>query len=189
MEQPIDETINPWQSLSHEIKYDNPWIRLTEHQVINPSGGKGIYGVVQFKNKAIGVVPVDEHGFIWLVGQYRFPLNQYSWEIPEGGGPLAIEPLFAAKRELLEETGISAQHYELILEMHLSNSVSDEHALIYLATDLSFGTAEPEETEMLAIQKISLTDAYEWVNIGKITDSLSVAAILKLRLMQLEGKL
>lgn len=189
MEQPIDETINPWQSLSHEVKYDNPWISLTEHQVINPSGGKGIYGVVHFKNRAIGIVPVDEHGFIWLVGQYRFPLNQYSWEIPEGGGPIAVEPLLAAKRELLEETGIIAQHYELILEMHLSNSVSDEHALIYLAKGLSFGVAEPEETEMLAIQKISLTEAYDWVNTAKITDSLSVAAILKLRIMQLEGKL
>ncbi|PJJ76055.1 NUDIX domain-containing protein [Thermoflavifilum aggregans] len=169
--------------------YDNPWIQVTEFQVVNPSGGPGIYGVVHFKNLAIGVVPLDEQGHLWLVGQYRYPLQAYSWEIPEGGGPLEVDPLFSAQRELLEETGIRAAHWELILTMHLSNSVSDEKALIYLATGLSYHDSQPEETEQLQLRKVKLEEAYEEVLQGKITDSISVAAILRLMLMKKENKL
>lgn len=169
--------------------YDNPWIQVTEFQVVNPSGGPGIYGVVHFKNLAIGVVPLDEQGHLWLVGQYRYPLQAYSWEIPEGGGPLEVDPLLSAQRELLEETGIRAAHWELILTMHLSNSVSDEKALIYLATGLSYHDSQPEETEQLQLRKVKLEEAYEEVLQGKITDSISVAAILRLMLMKKENKL
>jgi len=169
--------------------YDNPWIQVTEFQVVNPSGGPGIYGVVHFKNLAIGVVPLDEQGHLWLVGQYRYPLQAYSWEIPEGGGPLEVDPLLSAQRELLEETGIRAAYWELILTMHLSNSVSDEKALIYLATGLSYHDSQPEETEQLQLRKVKLEEAYEEVLQGKITDSISVAAILRLMLMKKENKL
>lgn len=114
------DTRNPWKILESAVRYDNPWIRLTEHQVINPGGGRGIYGVVHFKNRAIGVVALDEERNIWLVGQYRFPLEQFSWEIPEGGGPLEeADPLTSAKRELLEETGLQASHWEQLLDLHL----------------------------------------------------------------------
>ncbi|MGH2643486.1 MAG: NUDIX domain-containing protein, partial [Chitinophagaceae bacterium] len=121
-----DKDKSPWTILSQEIRYDNSWISLTEYDVLNPKGGKGIYGKVHFKNFAIGIVALDNENNIYLVGQYRFPLNQYSWEIPEGGGPLGIDPLESAKRELLEETGLKANSWEKFLEMHLSNSVSDE---------------------------------------------------------------
>lgn len=169
--------------------YDNPWIQVTEFQVVNPSGGPGIYGVVHFKNLAIGMVPLDEQGHLWLVGQYRYPLQAYSWEIPEGGGPLDVDPLLSAQRELLEETGIRATHWQLILTMHLSNSVSDEKALIYLATGLSYHDSQPEETEQLQLRKVKLEEAYEEVLQGKITDSISVAAILRLMLMKKENQL
>ena len=183
------ETDNPWQIMSSQEIYDNPWINLTEHQVINPGGGKGIYGLVHFKNLAIGVIVLDEDDHTWLVGQYRFALDEYSWEIPAGGCPLNSDPLETAKRELAEETGMSANQWTEIQRMHLSNSVSDELAIIYLARGLGYGSAEPEETEQLQVRKLAFEDAYRMVSDGKITDSLSVAAILKLKLMKAEGNL
>ena len=183
------ETENPWQIISSQEIYNNPWINLTEHQVINPGGGKGIYGKVHFKNLAIGVIVLDEQDNTWLVGQYRFPLNQYSWEIPAGGCPLNSDPLETAKRELQEETGMAADDWLEIQQMHLSNSVSDELAILYLARNLSFGAAEPEETEQLQVRKMPFEDAFQMVLNGKITDSLSVAAILKLKVMKGQGNL
>ncbi|MCB9231397.1 MAG: NUDIX hydrolase [Bacteroidia bacterium] len=180
--------MNPWTLLSKDEKYDNPWINVTEHQVLNPKGNPGIYGVVSFKNLAIGVVPYAD-GKIWLVGQYRYPLGYYSWEIPEGGGPLSESPLAAAQRELKEETGLTAQNYEVIVEMDLSNSVSDEKAIVYLATDLTQGESDPEDTEELKIRQINLEEAFQEVESGKIRDSLTVAAIYKMVILKHTGKI
>lgn len=185
----INEEINPWKILGSKEVYDNKWINVTEHQVINPGGGRGIYGKVHFKNLAIGVLPLDENLNTWLVGQYRFALNQYSWEIPEGGGDPDVDPVLSAQRELLEETGLIAGEWQEIQRMHLSNSVSDEHAIIYLARNLRQGDAEPEETEQLQIRKIHIEDAYAMVSRGEITDSMSVAAIQKVKLLLYENKL
>ena len=180
-----DPNINPWQTLSEKKIYKNPWISVTEYQVINPGGGQGIYGKVHYKNLAIGVLVLDNEYNTWLVGQHRYPLNQFSWEIPEGGGPLEENPLRSAQRELLEETGISASSWVEIQRMHLSNSVSDELAIIYLARDLSFGESNPEETEQLTIKKIQFDEAYNMVMSGEITDSMSVAAILKVKVLNI----
>lgn len=185
----MDTQQSPWQILATAVQYDNNWIRLTEHQVINPGGGKGIYGVVHFKNIAIGVVALDEDNNIYLVGQYRFPLEAFSWEIPEGGGPHHEDPLLSAQRELLEETGLVAARWEPIVQMHLSNSVSDESGIVYLARGLEQRTAEPEETEQLFVKKIPFEQAYQMVKDHQITDSLSVAAIQKIKLMMLEREL
>jgi 8-oxo-dGTP pyrophosphatase MutT (NUDIX family) len=174
---------NPWQILSQKEVYDNKWINVTEYDVINPSGGKGIYGKVHFKNLAIGVVALDEDLNTYLVGQYRFTLNEYSWEIPEGGGPLDNDPLESAKRELLEETGLVAHEWTIILRMHLSNSVSDEYSIIYLARQLEQHTAMPEETEQLIVKKIPFEEAWQMTESGKITDAMSVAAIQKVKWM------
>lgn len=179
--------INPWQTLSSEKIYENPWISLTEHQVINPGGGKGIYGEVHFKNLAIGIIALDENNNTWLVGQYRFPLKKYSWEIPEGGCPEGTDPLESARRELLEETGITANSWTEIQRIHLSNSVSDELGIIYLARKLSFGESSPEESEELSVRKMPFETAFQMVMNGEITDSISVAAILKLKLMLIKG--
>lgn len=180
---------NPWTTLESRKIYENNWIGLTEHDVINPSGGKGIYGQVHFKNLAIGILPLDKERNTWLVGQYRYPLNAYSWEIPEGGGPLHLPALDSAKRELLEETGLRASHWQQIQQMHLSNSVSDELAVIYIATGLTEGESEPEETEQLRIRKLPFEEAYQMVLHGEITDSMSVAAILKTKILLDEGAL
>jgi len=180
----MEQEKNPWETVSGKLVYDNPWINLTEYQVITPAGTPGIYGKVHFKNIAIGVIVIDENGDTYLVGQYRFPLNEYSWEIPEGGCPEGTDYLVAAKRELKEETGFEAKTWTEILRMHVSNSVSDEFAVVYVAQDLKAGEAEPEDTEKLAVEKMPFAQALQWVMEGKITDSISVAAILKWNAMQ-----
>ncbi|MCC6460282.1 MAG: NUDIX hydrolase [Saprospiraceae bacterium] len=180
---------NPWTTLQTDTVYDNPWIQVTHRDVLNPAGGKGIYGVVHFKNIAIGIVPLDQEGYTWLVGQYRYAPGVYSWEIPEGGGPLSRPLLESAQRELLEETGIRAGRWTPLLDMHLSNSVSDEYGVVYLAQDLEFGLAEPEETEQLHIRRLPLAEALEMVMDGQITDSLSVAALLKINELLRRGAL
>jgi 8-oxo-dGTP pyrophosphatase MutT (NUDIX family) len=180
---------NPWTVLAERRIYDNPWIGVTEYDVLNPSGGKGIYGKVHYKGLAIGVIPIDDQGYIWLVGQFRFVLDQYSWEIPEGGGDPAVPPVESAQRELREETGLVASEWTFLMEMHLSNSVSDERALIYVARGLEQREAMPEETEQLVIRRVHFNEAYEMVERGEITDSMSVAAILKVKLLLLTGGL
>ena len=145
--------LNTWKTLSSEEVYESAWISVNKHQVINPAGNPAVYSVVNFKNLAIGIIPLSDDGFTWLVGQWRYPLNAYSWEIPEGGGPLGEAPIETAKRELKEETGIVAKQFEEILQLHLSNSATDEHAYVFLATDLSFEESEPEESEDLQVKK------------------------------------
>lgn len=186
MQNPQD---NPWKITAEQKIYDNPWIGLTEYQVINPSGNPGIYGKVHFKNIAIGIVPLDEQLNTYLVGQYRFATQEYSWEIPEGGGSLNISPLDSAKRELLEETGLKANNWQEIQRMHLSNSVSDELCIIYMARGLTQHEAEPEETEQLIVRKMPFQEVYEMVCRGEILDSVTVGAVLKVQLMIAEGKI
>jgi 8-oxo-dGTP pyrophosphatase MutT (NUDIX family) len=180
---------NPWQVTSEKNVYDNPWINVTEYQVINPSGNPGIYGKVRFKNFAIGVIPLDDDMNTWLVGQYRFALGSYSWEIPEGGGALGVDPLDSAKRELLEETGLKAERWTELQRMHLSNSVTDELCIIYVAQVLQQFEPEPEDTEQLIVKKLPFNDVYQMVCKGEITDSVTVAAVLKLQLMLSENTL
>lgn len=178
---------NPWKTISEKLVYENPWINLKEYQVITPAGSNGIYGKVHYKNTAIGILALDVDNNTYLVGQYRFPLDVYSWEIPEGGCPEGTDWLTAAKRELKEETGFEAARWTEILQMHLSNSVSDEFAVVYVAQQLQAGIAAPEETEELQVKKMPFTEAVNWVMEGKITDSISVAAILKWNALTLQN--
>lgn len=175
---------NPWTTLSKKNIYDNPWINIEEHKVLNPKGGEGIYGVVHFKNLAIGIVALDQDYNVYLVGQYRYPLKEYSWEIPEGGCPLDIEdPLDSAKRELQEETGLTAQKWTKILKMHPSNSVTDEYGYAYVAQGLLQGESNPEDTEELVVKKVSLAAAVQMCLRDEITDSLSVIALYKTKML------
>jgi 8-oxo-dGTP pyrophosphatase MutT (NUDIX family) len=171
---------NPWIRRSRRVAYDNPWITVQHDEVTRPDGQPGIYGVVHFKNRAIGVIARDADGRVILVGQHRYPLDVYSWEIPEGGGLLEHDPLAAAQRELREETGLSAQRWTVLGRAHLSNSVSDEEAIYYLAEELTQGEAEPEGSEELALRWVPFAEALRMVQAGEITDSLSVIALLQL---------
>ena len=183
------EDKNPWTTLNTKEIYDNPWINVQHQEVLNPNGNPGIYGLVHFKNYAIGIIPIDDEGNIWLVGQYRYPLKQYSWEIPEGGGNLKSTPLESAQRELLEETGLVATHWQEVQRMHLSNSVTDELAIIFVAKNLTQHAPQPEDTEQLTIKKLPFETAYQMVISGEITDSMSVAGILKLKLILINKEL
>jgi 8-oxo-dGTP pyrophosphatase MutT (NUDIX family) len=178
---------NPWTRLSRRRAYHNPWITVFEDQVVRPDGQPGIYGVVHFHNRAIGVVPIDDQGRVLLVGQYRYTLDQYSWEIPEGGAPFAEEPLAAARRELKEETGYTAGRWQEILRAHLSNSVSDEEAICYLATDLRPGDAAPDGTEQLQTRWAPFGTALEMVRQGQITDALSILGLYEAAFLRARG--
>ncbi|MGF1547501.1 MAG: NUDIX domain-containing protein [Thiotrichales bacterium] len=171
---------NPWKTLATRVAFENPWLRLEEHDVINPGGGHNCYGKVCFKNLAVGVIPLDEQGNTWLVGQFRYTLGEYSWEIPEGGSPLGEDPVATARRELREETGLSAEIITPLLRIHTSNSVTDEEGFIYVARGLSQGETEFEETEAITVRKLPFDEAVAMVMRGEITDSLSIAGLLKL---------
>ena len=184
----MSEPSNPWRTLSSRLVYENPWIRVREDQVLRPDGQPGIYGVVEFKNRAVGVLPVEDDGSVWLVGQYRYPLDLYSWEIPEGGSPASESPEETALRELREETGLAAGRLELISASHLSNSVCDEIAHIFRATELTHGQSMPEGSEELHARRVSWDEAWGMLRRGEITDSMSVIALLYEAVRRLEGR-
>ncbi len=181
-------TQSAWTTLSSKEVFENNWIKLTDHKVITPGGTGGTYGALHFKNRAVGVVPYED-GYVWLVGQTRYVLGQYSWEIPEGGCPLDENLEVCAHRELREETGLIAKHLRPILQMHLSNSVTDEWGIVYLATGLTQAEADPEPTEDISVAKVTLEDFFTRVEAGEITDALSVGAAYKLMLMKAKGEL
>ena len=178
----ISEKIGGWKTKAVTVAYENPWIKVSHNEVLTPKGTDGIYGVVHFKNIAIGVVPIDNEGNTWLVKQSRYALNQYTWEIPEGGCPQGEEPLDAAKRELEEEVGLKANDWQQLMTMHLSNSVTDEFCVVFVARDLFPGRQQLEATEDIEVKKLPLVDAIEMVRSGEITDGISVAALLRIAL-------
>jgi len=169
-----------WKKLSSRTVWENDWMQVLEDEVINPGGGNNQYGHVHFKNLAVAIIPLDQAGNVWLVGQERYTLGTWSWELPMGGAPLDEAPLDAARRELREETGLSADNWTEIMRLHLSNSITDEAAIVYLAEGLTEGEPEFEETEDLEIRKLSLADAVVMVNNGDITDAISVAGLLRI---------
>ena len=188
MTEPASGEENPWTTLSRRTVYENPWIHVVEDQVLNPQGGPGIYGVVQFRNRAVGVIPVDPEEHTWLVGQYRYTLDRYEWEIPEGGAPEGESLEGAARRELREEVGLEAAELRLLLSgVQTSNSVTNEEGYIFIATGLTFCGAEPEPTEQLQIRRIPLEEAFRMAETGEIRDALSIAGLLRLKIARLTG--
>lgn len=179
---------NPWTTLSERTAYDNPWISVSHREVLTPAGTDGIYGVVHFKNYAIGILPIDAEGNTYLVGQYRYTLGRYSWEIPEGGCPKDEQPIEAARRELLEETGLTATDWTLLGELDTTNSVTDETGYMYLATGLTQGQAQPEDTEDLQTRKLPFKELYEMCLDGRITDALTLVTVLKAAALARAGR-
>lgn len=177
----VDDIDSDWSTLKEEVRYENPWIKVEHHEVVRPNGSDGIYGVVRFKHCAVGILAIDEGRCVWLVRQTRYPLNSLSLEIPEGGACVGEVPMEAARRELQEETGLTASRWRQILKLHLSNSVTDEKAYIFLATELTIGLADLEDSEDITIHKVPLDEVVEMVYDGKITDAITVAAVMYLQ--------
>lgn len=175
--------IGPWRRTSSTRVYDNPWIEVLHDEVLTPAGSAGIYGRVNFKNIAVGCIPVDEEGHTWLVRQYRYSLDEASWEIPMGGVPKGADTLAGAKRELEEETGLLAADWQQILRLHTSNSVTDEVGYVFVARRLSEGQQQLEDTEDITVSRLPLSEVWDMVLDGRITDAMSVAGLLRLRLM------
>lgn len=184
-----NQTDNPWTVLESRDIYQNPWVRVVEHKVLTPSGTPGIYGVVHPAALATGVVPLHADGAVTLVGQYRFPLGAYSWEMPEGGGAPDVDPLISAQRELREETGLTAGRWLPLQKLHLSNCITDETAYLYLAWDLTQGADDPDETERLQVRRVPFAQALDMAMNGDITDAMTVAALFKCRLLADRGGL
>jgi 8-oxo-dGTP pyrophosphatase MutT (NUDIX family) len=178
---------NPWTRHERRIAYENAWIRVVHDEVTRPDGRPGVYGVVQFRNAAVGVVAVDDAGRILLVGQYRYTLDAWSWELPEGGAPLDEDPLEGARRELAEETGYRATTWRELVRFHTSNSVTDEAGVLYLASGLEAGAADPEGTEDLEVRWVELDEALEMIDRGEITDAMTQIGLLRYALDALGG--
>lgn len=178
----------PWTVKTERPVFENPWIAVEDHAVLHPDGSDGEYGVIRFKNLAIGILPVADNGDVWLVGQHRYPHEKFSWELPEGGGPLGDDPLGSAKRELAEETGLVAQNWRQILACDLSNSVTDERAVCFLAWELDAGTASPEPSEALTLKRVKFATLLEMVMTGEISDSLTIMMTLKAHNLALRGQ-
>ncbi|MFQ5564179.1 MAG: NUDIX domain-containing protein [Parvularculaceae bacterium] len=181
--------VGPWTVMAERTVFDNPWISVIDHDVVHPGGSDGGYGVVRFKHAAIGILPIDEEGCVRLVGQHRFPLDAYSWELPEGGGPLDEAPLEAARRELQEETGITARCWLEIAAFDISNSVTDERAVCYAAWELEEGDAAPEPSELLDYRRVPFAALLDKVLAGEIRDSLTVVMTLAIHAKALRGDL
>lgn len=189
MQDTWDDAENPWTVTGITAPFENAWLKIESNAVIHPDGKPGTYSVVRVRRLAVGVLPIDGEGFVHLVGQWRFPLGRYSWEMPEGGAEPGEDALDCARRELEEETGLSAATYLPILEMDLSNSLTDEQAVIYLATALTPGEPKPEGTEVLKRRRAPFAAVLARVADGRIRDAMTVAAVLRAHHMAVTGRI
>jgi len=183
------ERRGPWIVNASRRAYDNPWIGVSEHDVTDPNGNPGLYGICHMKSFAVGVVAVDAEGYTWLVGQHRFPRDYYSWELPEGAGDKAVDPVESAKRELKEETGVSAAGWQEFMQTDFSNAVTDEIGFGYLAWDLTVGAPEPDEGEKLEIRRLPFTEALEMAMTAEIRDAFSQIMLMKVDILGRRGAL
>ena len=178
-----------WRSVTSQTVFQNPWIRVESHDVIAPTGNPAHYGLVKFANRAIAVLPLHDDGTVSLVGQARFATDAYSWELPEGGGPLDEDPRQAAIRELREETGLVAADLREILSFDVSNSVTDEVAVCFLATGLSQSDTAPDETEAFDYARVPFKTLLDAVIKGQVRDGLTVVSVLRVYHMAVSGDL
>lgn len=189
MSEDWEEDGNPWTVKTVTRAFENDWFGIDSHDVIHPGGADGTYSVIRVRRLAVGVLPIEADGRVHLVGQWRFPLGRYSWEMPEGGGEPGEPAIECARRELEEETGLHAGQLRPILEMDLSNSLTDEECVLFLATDLNHGQARPEPVEVLRRRTAPFADVLARVTDGRIRDGLTVAAVLRAHHMAVTGEL
>ncbi|HEX8569127.1 MAG TPA: NUDIX hydrolase [Caulobacteraceae bacterium] len=179
----------PWRDHGGEQVFDNPWMTVTRHDATAPTGRPAVYGKIHFKNLALAVLPLHEDGTVTLVGQHRFAMMDYVWEIPEGGGPLEVEPLESIRRELREEAGLEATDWREVLRFQISNSLTDERGMAWIATGLTAVPAEPDATEAITVARVPFREALDAVVNGWIEDAMTVATVLRAYHMAREGEL
>jgi len=177
----------PWIRHSRRVAYENAWITIWHDEVTRPDGAPGVYGVVHFANLAAGVLAIDDRDRVLLVGQHRYALDVYSWEIPEGGVPFDEDPLEGAIRELAEETGYRASSWRELFRFHTSNSVTDEWGVLYIASGLTAGEPDPEGSERIDLRWVSLDEAIAMIDDGGITDAISQIGLLRTALERAAG--
>lgn len=186
----LDPPARPaWKSVGDETVFENPWMRISAHSATAPTGAPATYVVMRPKNLAAGVLPIHSDGTVTLVGQARFPLANYSWEMPEGGAPYDEDPLEGARRELAEEAGLAAGTWREVLRMELSNSVTDERAIAWLAWDLSEVATDPDPTEVIALVRVPFMSLIAEIDRGSVRDAFTVATALRAYHMAREGLL
>ncbi len=178
----MERRASPWRRLTRRTTYENPWLTVWEDDVVRPDGGRGIYGVVHFVHRAVGVVPLDDARRVLLVGQWRYALDTWSWEIPEGGASPGEGLLEAARRELAEETGYTAHQWRELVRAHLSNSVTDEEAVVWVAGGLEEGVPSPEGTEQLELRWVTFDEGLAMCRDGRITDAMTILGLQRLAL-------
>jgi len=179
---PLPAQPNPYTVLGRQHLYSSPWIRLREDRFRHRRGAEGLYVVCGFQRIACGVLALDDQDRVILVGQWRYPLEAYSWEVPEGGGDITESPFEAIRRELAEEAGLSAGTWEPLAFFHASNSSTEEEAFLFLATGLEVATGHrPEDDEELLVHREPFQDCLARVLRGELTDSLTVMALLTLQ--------
>jgi 8-oxo-dGTP pyrophosphatase MutT (NUDIX family) len=171
------QRVGPWVRHGRRVAYNNPWITVWHDEVDRPDGSPGVYGVVHFANRAVGAVILDDEDRVLLVGQHRYTLDRYSWEIPEGGVPAGEDALDGARRELREETGVEADDWRVLVRFDLSNSISDESGVLFAARFVARGAASPDPTEQLVIRWIALDEALAMVRAGGITDAMTIMGL------------
>ena len=180
-------TVGPWRRRTRRTVYENPWMTLWHDEVDRPDGNPGIYGVVHFTSIAVGVVVLDDEDRVLLVGQHRYTLDRYSWELPEGGVPATETPEDGARRELLEETGVTADGWRELVRFDLSNSVTDETGVVFAARAIGHGTATPDPTEDLATRWVPFDEALAMIQRGEITDAITMLGLHRLALERRAG--
>lgn len=178
------EAVGPWRRLSSDVVYENPWIRVHHEKVLTPAGTPGIYGRVHFRNQAIGIVAIDAEDHVFLVKQFRYTRGEYSLEIPKGGGARDVEPLEIARRELKEETGYAAAKWQKLLQVQISNSVTDQDGHVFIAEQLTAGEQSLDDSEDIEVIRVPLKDAVAMACDGRITDDFSVVSLLRVALLR-----
>lgn len=179
----------PWQDLGHEVAYETPWMKVTDHRAVAPTGHEARYGVLRFKNVGTGVLPIHPDGTVTLVGQSRFARANYSWEMPEGGAPIGEDPLAGAMRELAEEAGLKAASWKLALTIEVSNSITDEIGMTWIAWDLTPVPTDPDPTEAITVVRVPFTQLLHEIERGAVLDSFTVATAYRAYHMAREGLL
>jgi len=179
----------PWRDAGSTTLFENPWMRLTRHDATAPTGHKADYVVMRPQNMSVGVLPLHADGTVTLVGQQRFALMNWSWEMPEGGAPFSEDPLEGARRELAEEAGLAAAQWRLAYRAEMTNSITDERAMAWLAWDFTEVPIAPDETEIIRVARVPFGDLLREIGRGSIRDMFTLATALRAYHMAREGEL